>query len=317
MEQASVGTVSPVSAFEHEALFYRTAEDYLAGTVEFVEGGIAAGEPVFVSVPGPRVELLRGRLNGSQDRVRFADMTKVGRNPSCIIGAIRQFTDLHAGRRVRFIGEPIWVGRDEAEIREATRHEALLNVAFASTPMTILCPYDVAGLNDRTLADAHRTHPIVVAADDRRASFDYTDPAEMSALSDELPLPPTDADQLAFSHDGLPKVRRFVQRHAERLGLARDRVDDLVIGVNEVATNTLAHTHSDGVIQAWQDPGHRGLVCEVRDGGTINDPLLGRVAPSARAEGGRGLWIVNQCCDLVELRSSAAGTTIRMHVRAH
>ena len=176
VKTASVGPAGPVSAFEHEALFYRTAEDYLAGTVAFVQGGIAVGEPVFVSVPGPRVELLRGRLNGSHDRVRFADMTEVGRNPARIIGAIRQFIDQHAGRRVRFIGEPIWAGRDEAEIREATRHEALLNVAFADTPMTILCPYDAAGLDDATLADAHRTHPILVAADERRASLVYTAP---------------------------------------------------------------------------------------------------------------------------------------------
>ena len=30
---------------------------------------------------------------------------------------------------------------------------------------------------------------------------------------------------------------------------------------------------------------------------------------------GHGLWLVNQVCDLVELRSGAAGTMVRMHMR--
>ena len=31
--------------------------------------------------------------------------------------------------------------------------------------------------------------------------------------------------------------------------------------------------------------------------------------------GGRGLWIANQLCDLVQVRSGAAGTTVRLHAR--
>jgi hypothetical protein len=34
--------------------------------------------------------------------------------------------------------------------------------------------------------------------------------------------------------------------------------------------------------------------------------------PALGAEGGVGLWSVNQLCDLVEVRSGAAGTTIRV-----
>jgi len=32
-------------------------------------------------------------------------------------------------------------------------------------------------------------------------------------------------------------------------------------------------------------------------------------------ESGRGLWIVNQLCDLFQLRSSPAGTVARLHMR--
>jgi hypothetical protein len=30
---------------------------------------------------------------------------------------------------------------------------------------------------------------------------------------------------------------------------------------------------------------------------------------------GRGLWVVNQVCDLVQIRSSNAGNVVRLHMR--
>ena len=33
--------------------------------------------------------------------------------------------------------------------------------------------------------------------------------------------------------------------------------------------------------------------------------------------GGQGLWVVNQVCDLVELRSGRTGTTVRLQMRLH
>jgi hypothetical protein len=42
---------------------------------------------------------------------------------------------------------------------------------------------------------------------------------------------------------------------------------------------------------------------------------VGRRRPDHGAETGRGLWLINQVCDLVELRTGACGTTVRMHLR--
>jgi hypothetical protein len=35
----------------HEALYYRSPKEYLAGTAPFVRAGLRNGEPVFVAVP--------------------------------------------------------------------------------------------------------------------------------------------------------------------------------------------------------------------------------------------------------------------------
>jgi hypothetical protein len=56
-------------------------------------------------------------------------------------------------------------------------------------------------------------------------------------------------------------------------------------------------------------------VCEVTDPGHITGPLLlGREHPTLDRPGGRGLWLVNQLCDLVQIRTSPAGTTVRLHM---
>ena len=56
------------------------------------------------------------------------------------------------------------------------------------------------------------------------------------------------------------------------------------------------------------------LLVEVAAAGHTADPLAGRDCPPPTELGGRGLYVVNQLCDLVQLRSSPAGSVIRIHM---
>ena len=67
-----------------------------------------------------------------------------------------------------------------------------------------------------------------------------------------------------------------------------------------------------GLLKIWYDSSE--IVCQIQDEGVITDPLAGHRQPSLEANGGHGLWIVNQVCDKVEMRSDEAGTTIRLHM---
>jgi anti-sigma regulatory factor (Ser/Thr protein kinase) len=110
----------------------------------------------------------------------------------------------------------------------------------------------------------------------------------------------------------LPEVRALVRAHARAAGLSQARADDLVLAVSEVAANTLRHTPGPGALSIWHDDAE--IVCEIRDGGVITDPMAGRRAPPPGALVGHGLWLVHQVCDQVELSSGADGTTVRMHM---
>jgi anti-sigma regulatory factor (Ser/Thr protein kinase) len=87
----------------------------------------------------------------------------------------------------------------------------------------------------------------------------------------------------------------------------------MVLCADELAANSLLHGGGDGVLLLWREPD--ALVCEVSDSGTIADPLVGRASPSVDQLGGRGVWLANQLCDLVQVRSDASGTVVRLHVR--
>ena len=292
----------------HAALFYRSQPEYADRVAAFVQAGLDRGEPALIALPGGKAQAIAARLDAVPGEVVFADMAVLGRNPARIIPELRSFADKHPGQRVRFVGEPIWPGRSPAETCEAARHEALINLAFARAQATILCPYDASGLPDSVLAGARRTHQEPAASGATATTWRDNLPPE---CDHPLGPPPAGAEALAYEAD-LARVRRLVERNAKDAGLGEERAVDLVLAANEIAANTISHTGGGGVIHVW----HTGeeILCQVHDTGHITDPLAGRVrfGPDDR---GHGLWLVNQVCDLVELRSGEGGTTVRMHMR--
>lgn len=307
--------VDPSPLFDHPGLLYRGADEYTRGVGGFVRAAVTSGDAVLVAVPTVRLELLRAELAGLGDAVTFADMTVDGRNPGRIIpGVLLAFAGAHPGRRVSMVGEPIWAGRTEVEYPACAAHEALINAVFAGHDASILCPYDADALDRGWLHDAWRTHPVMIAGATRRPSPWYTGPFDAAALFNRpLPDPSRAAPAMSFADAAeLDAVRRFVARHAAGLRLSPDRVDDLVVAVNELAENTIVHTEAAGVVTLWSEPGY--VVCQVTDGGYLADPLAGRVPPPGHAVGGRGLLLANLLCDLVRIHAHPGGTSVRLHM---
>ena len=298
--------------FRHEALFYDGLDEFVARCAEFLRDGAGAGEPALVVVSGAKIDALREELGDAAEGVCFADMGEVGINPGRIIPAWRDFVNRHEGdgRHLRGIGEPVWAGRSAAELAECQRHEALLNVAFShGVPWWLLCPYDRGTLPPDVIATATRSHPYVT----NQRSHHYESGNGLDHLGGELPPPPGWALQLEFGDGPLGDVRRFVSERARATGLDGARLADLMVAVTELASNTMRHGGGAGTLRVWEDAGW--FVCEVRDRGRIVDPLVGRRRPTLDNRDGRGLWLVQQLCDLVQIRSGPAGTTVRVHVQ--
>lgn len=117
---------------------------------------------------------------------------------------------------------------------------------------------------------------------------------------------------MEFSAASLRDVRRLVAREAERARLGDTRRADLVLAVDELASNTVMHGGGRGTLSVWRTDGE--IVCEVRDRGHIADPLAGLRAPAPEQPSGRGLWVASHLCDRVHICSAPGRTAVRVQM---
>jgi anti-sigma regulatory factor (Ser/Thr protein kinase) len=305
------------SGFSHQALFYCGTDEFVTMTAGVVRSALAADEPVLAALPTAHLSLVRDALAADADQVRWVDMSRAGRNPGRILpGVLTPFQDEHRSRRVTMIGEPIWPGRTPGEYAAAVSHEALINLAFAGRAVTVVCPYDVAGLQPSALVDAERTHPELVDPDGSRDSELFGDPEAVAAQAARpIALPPPDASSFAVqSTDDLRAARVRVADAADLAGLPGDRRDRFGLACHEAMANALRHGGGRAHVTIW--PERADLVCQVQSPGRFADPLAGRRAPSPTAAGGRGLVMINEICDLVQIWPSPDGLTIQMRISA-
>lgn len=300
-----------VSGLRHAGLLYASPGEFVVGVAKFVETAVQIGGPVLVACAGPGLDVLRPRLTAHGALVTWADMRGIGLNPARLIDMIQQFAGQHHGRVISCVQEPAWPGRSPEELREVVRHEALVNLALADMPVSVLCPYDVRLGTELTIS-MERTHPALTGDGRRWRSSSYM--AGVVPQECDLPLstPPAAAQALRY-RDDLAGVRDFAASRARRVGLAAHRMGDLIVAVGELAANTFAHTSGPGTVTLWATENE--IICQVNDTGQITDPLAGRLRRDpAAAAGGHGLWVVQQACDLVQIRTSPAGTAIRLHI---
>jgi anti-sigma regulatory factor (Ser/Thr protein kinase) len=315
----TTASLSPERGYRHEAFFYADDDEFFAGMLDFIRDGIAAEEPTLVVLDAAKNRVLEGELGAGGSAVMFADMAAVGANPARIIPAWQDFTARHGpgGRRLRGIGEPIWAARTPAELSECHRHEALLNVAFAGDALDfwLLCPYDASALDEEVLDEARRNHPYLQVDGRRSRSASYPGADALAApFTARLPEAPPGSPSRSFATGDLHDMRAFVAVRAAAAGLQPDQVADFVLAVHEMVANSIRHGQGGGRLTLWSDADV--VVCEVEDRGHVVDPLADRTCADSLAEGGRGLWLANQLCDLVQLRGTPTGTVVRVHLRA-
>lgn len=109
--------------------------------------------------------------------------------------------------------------------------------------------------------------------------------------------------------DRLAQIRRQLLGWMEPIGVPHAVVADIVLAVNEAATNCVEHAYRDSaegvmVIEATVED-DRIVVC-VSDHGEWRTPST---EPTTR---GRGLPIIRAVGDGVEVRKSTSGTTVRI-----
>lgn len=317
MREGLRGTQAGHAGFVHSALLYRSQQEYLDSAVRFVLDGLAADEAVLVAVPGdqlgPLHDALSGSVRGLTAELRMADIAEVGRNPSRFMAMEGSFVDEHPDRRVRILSQLAWPGRRDAEFVACVEHEALVNEALDGYPVAKLCLYDASRLDDELLAEARATHPFLWNRGALQRSAEYAPGDALARCNRPLHANPGAVTYTVRKSADLSPARSFAVNYAGWVGMSQDGIDDLQLIATELASNSLMYTDGACRLAFWRQDEH--LVCEARDSGRFDDPLVGRLDPGPTAPASRGLYLVNALSDLVRTHTTSAGTTIQAYLR--
>jgi anti-sigma regulatory factor (Ser/Thr protein kinase) len=312
----TAGTEIEDRRFVHSALIYHSQREYLDLVAPFVVDGLAMGEAVLVALPGDKLAALQDELfagGGGPAELHMADITEAARNPTRFMAMEGSFVDDHPDRRVRIVSQLAWPGRTEEELVACLEHEALLNEAMEGYQATGICLYDASGLDDDVLADARATHPLLWSCGAMHRNADYAPDDVLDRYNQPLPANPGAVTYMVRGSADLRPARSFAVNYAGWVGMSQDGIDDLQLIATELATNSLMYTDGACQLAFWRDDEH--LVCESRDNGRLDDPLVGRLDPGPSGPASRGLFLVNAISDLVRTHTTASGTTIQAYLR--
>ncbi|OLT13243.1 hypothetical protein BJF79_21020 [Actinomadura sp. CNU-125] len=311
------------ATFTHRVLPYDGVNEFLGGAVPFLGEGLAAGDRVQVVCGVGLEHLLRDALGHDGARVEFTEAARWYAHPSRTLSDC--LSDAEAmngeGRRLRLLGEPVWARRGPLEVLEWQRVEAILNIAFRETGAAIMCPY-AATLPPGVVAAGRRTHPETVRGARAVPNPGFVDPRAFSAGCDREPLPPppVHADELKIDRPDLYWLRAYVAEYARRTPLPGEDLQRLLVAVTELVTNAERHGAPPIMLRMWTDGtgGDPAFVCEVSDAGRWPPDAGFGLVPPRRSEAGTsgrfGLWAVRLLCSLVQIRTGAAGTVVRLRL---
>ncbi len=204
--------------------------------MSFITPALAAGEPVVAAIPPARGELLRRALNGYAARLRSSTCSSWGaiqpesspRSSGCW-SSTRERPSTTSGSRFGPGARP-----RRSRRRPGTRRS--INLAWPGAPIRVLCPYDADGLSPEILADAERTHPTVIEHGGSRGGARPTrEPRSRWAPTAAARRRPA---RRASSRSARGAARRSGiswPRRPAAAGLGRERVEDLMLAVSEMA----------------------------------------------------------------------------------
>lgn len=317
MSEGTVAAPVPEAGFRHELALYAGDDEFFVLALAFVADAAAAGRPALVLLPADKNRRLRARLPEVPDGIAFVDAEDVGANPACLTPLWAEFATHRngaaSGAGARGLTEPVGDGTSPDQLVECQYHEALLNIAVPDPSFWLRCLYDTARLDTGLIRDARRSHPLVHPDGSARSDATFAGADHYRELGgNSLPPAPPDTPSFGFGPGELRGLRARVAAAARAAGLSPERQSDLVAAANEIATNSIRHAGGHGALQLWSDD--EWLVCAICDRGVIGDPLAGRRRPTVDDRAGRGLWLANHLCDLVQVRSGSRGTQVHLRV---
>ena len=300
----------------HEAAFYGSDDEFLAVVVPFVVDGIDAREPTIVACDDHYRQLLHDAV-GSDAVLNIPRNDSHGRPAATLASYQRLVRDLvgDGAQQIRIIGDMAYPGTANRWNDQWAQLEAVVNEVFGTSPVWTLCPYDTRTTAETVLAEVLSTHQHIATADGHHLPNPaFLDPRVFLRTRARYQHPDDGPPNFEMDDPSPAQARQALARLCEFSPLTADRRHDLITAVSEVITNAVKHGCPPVHLRAWLLDTH--CVVRVTDQGSgPADPFVGLV-PVDHADGGEGgfgLWITNQLCEVDTLHDDD-GYTVHLAV---
>ena len=192
-----------------------------------------------------------------------------------------------------------------------TELDAAMNVALSELPVTLTCFFPELPLHLRIIEGARRNHEQLLVDGELRDNPEHRPRARCwpSSRPRRRWCSARRTCGCASAPGSCTRCGPRSSRPCVDAGCQLDHAEDVVLAVNEVATNAVEHGETEAELFLWTGD---ELVCEVHDQGILADPLPGLQAPHPSHPKGRGIWIARQLCDMLHVWGDATGTHVRM-----
>lgn len=312
----------PESDFLHSALVIDSDQSVRQVLAPAVREALADADEVFMVVSEDTGRLVREELGAAAGPLEWADTSTFYQRLGFAYEACRGFLAAahNAGRRIRVFAEPEVAGQsgDPGAVDRTAAYlpyEAMCNETYAGYGGEVTCVWDARRHSAMIMDNVRSVHSHEILAGGREPSPGYTRAREYLAGRDEVALPlPVRVDWSAglMTVDGLPSLRRELRDWARQHGFAGSAVSDVLLAVNEVATNGVLHGQPPVEVYAWH---HRDtLIVQVDDcGGTPIPAAAGYEPPVPDRDTSRGMWLARQLADVVQTHTAGDQTSVRLY----
>ena len=291
---------------------FASSGELVAELAPRVADALRAGDSVTAVLDDEAGRGLRAALGPASAAVEFPDPYEVHSVPGFTTAArwARSGRQLPApGTRALIVGQQL-LGLPGCGPDYWARVCVGLEVAAAGLPLTVLCPFPDGPAH---WTRVRPTHPVLAGGNGSTANSAYRPPHEV-VVDHPLPPPPDlgpPAAELTFRGTDLGALRHLTAQLAARGGLDSERTADVVLAINELASNSIEHGPGSGRLRMWIDD---GLLAEVADAGRLTEPFPGLRQPAVTGARGRGFWLAGELSDVMQVWDRA-GTVIRLSFR--
>ena len=230
----------------HSVAFHDSESELMEQLVPVVTAAVDAGEALALALRPTTETALRAAVECPSDVLVLARPDGPD-GPSGQTLAARWARELRelttSGRQPINVITEHWSAFDGADGGFWTELDAAANIALSALPVSMTCFYPAYPLHGSVVEGALRNHRTLLRHGLLSANDAYLPPTEV-LLATPAPAPlvlgPPD-ERRTFGAWALNDVRDSVETAMLAAGFGRDRAEDVVLAVNEIATNAVEH----------------------------------------------------------------------------